>query len=163
MVFGALAAAFALIAELLVFSLFTFSENSSVTPLPVSESGLSITILTTLLLGALIEEASKYLFLIRYRVLRLRENAPALKGALLLGLFFGLGFSLPEAWSAWHTIGLEAAPITGIVAIHTITSLLLAASALIPDSRFRPWLAFILAAGVHIAYNITAYLVFPAY
>lgn len=162
-IFGFLAAAFALIAELLVFSLFTFSESASVTPLPIGGAELSFSVLLTLLLGALIEEASKYLFLLRYRIIRIREETLSFLQTALTGLLFGLGFSLPEAWFAWDTIGLKAAPITGIVLVHAVTSILLAAALLDPSSRLRPRIAYILATIIHIAYNIAAYLIFPAY
>lgn len=163
LIFGFLSAAFALIAELAIFSLFTFSESTSATPLPVGGAALSFSILLTLFFGALIEEASKYLFLVRYRVLRLRESTPAFKGALLLGLLFGLGFALPEAWSAWYTIGSIAAPIVGIILIHMATSIFLAATLLVPTGRLNPRIALVLAVILHIAYNIAAYVIFPAY
>lgn len=162
-IFGFLAAAFALIVELTVFSVFTLSESASVTPLPTDGSSLSLSILVTLLLGALIEEASKYLFLLRYGILRLAGQTVTTRTALGLGLVFGLGFAIPEAWFAWSTIGLKIAPIAGIVLVHAVTSILLAAALLDPSSRLRPRIAYILATIIHIAYNIAAYLIFPAY
>jgi hypothetical protein len=162
-IFGVLSAAFALIAELLVFSFSVFTESASSTPLPIGGGSLSVAIILTIVVGALIEEASKYLFLIRYHVLRLADRELALGSLLLLGLLFGLGFALPEAWFAWSAVGLEAAPIAGVILIHTLTSILLAAILLSPSKRFSPLFAFLLAVSLHIAYNIAAFALFPAY
>ncbi len=149
-VFGGLAAAFALIVELVLISL-SLSPDSSLSPS-----------LLTLLIAVLIEEGSKCLFLRRATVFFFRNVTLSVKQTLLLGALFGLGFSVPEFWLA--ATGLDIFrffPISSIILVHTATSLLLAYAILGKKRRRTLLIAFITAFLLHGTYNMAIFRFFP--
>lgn len=116
--FGTLAASFALIIELLIMNLFA---------LPFTlEGAFSFKIVLSFLLLALIEEGSKYLFLLRYRKYAPDKNAFTFSTSLLTAILFGIGFSSLEIiFASQNLVVASLFPIVRTLLLHISTSLFL--------------------------------------
>lgn len=158
--FGILSASFSLFIELIAFSLSMLSGSLSSAFSPFAFEGtFSAMTLFSLLGVALIEETSKYIFLRQYALRYLREMSTSVRGALLLGTLFGLGFASLETFLTVQTgIGTPVFSLFGTAGIHIVTSLIFA-SYLLRFSR-RPFLAPGLIATtvvLHTLYNIAVF------
>lgn len=160
-IFGILSSCFALVFELVALSLSSFSGQPLALSLFAFGETFSLATAFSLLGLALIEETSKYLFLRQYALRYLKDSLASLRGALLLGILFGLGFSSLEI--ALTVSAGEAASFfapAGIAVIHILTSLGFAAY-LFHFSPRRPFFApfLILAATfLHALYNMAVFL-----
>lgn len=152
--FGILAASFALILETLGASLFSLSPQIG---------GFSLKALLVLLSVAFIEESSKYIFLRQYAQRFFTRVRPVLKGSFLLGTLFGIGFALLEAFFLLNI----AAPHPFFIflrtaAVHIITSVAFALfifSSLNPSEwRFSPRSLVLFAIIFHTLYNLSLFL-----
>ncbi len=114
-VFGALAASFALLLELLVASL------SSV---PIALEGkFSFMVLLVIVGIAIIEEMSKYIFLRQYVRRFFTHTNPTLQTSLILGALFGTGFAAIEtAIAAAMPLPYSPLPFLATASIHITTS-----------------------------------------
>lgn len=163
--FGALSGCFALILELAAFSLYAAfgSAPFSFSPIIIG-SGISSSAFLAIAGIALVEEASKYLFLRQYALRYLGEAVIPERSALILGTLFGIGFASLEIALA---IGSETAanplyPILGVAGIHIATSLAFAWY-LFRFSPKRPAHALNLVSAMvslHILYNAAILLLF---
>lgn len=126
--FGALASSFALILELLAMSLFSLSDQSFLASIPFAIDGVfSLKTLLILLLIAFIEEASKYLFLRQYARRFFVYTAAAIKNSLILGVLFGLGFTILETLFLLNASAIHLfSALLGTASVHIITSAALA-------------------------------------
>lgn len=141
-IFGGLSAAFALVIELVLVSLFPASANALSPTLPM------------LLFATFAEETSKFIFLRRYAVFFLKNTSLPLKKSAWLGCLFGVGFSLPELWFAFSNTHISnLLPLTGIIIVHTATSLLFAYALFAPLRGRALFLVFCMALLLHSAYN----------
>ena len=117
LVLGVLAAALALLGELVFFS---FS-------LPATQAGVLVLggSFRTLLVLAIIEESVKLGLLSRGSALAALARRP-FGAALLFGFLFGLGFAAIEAILLSKFSGLLHLGVLGIFGVHAVTSMLLA-------------------------------------
>lgn len=117
LIFGALAGSFAFLLELFAMSLFS---------LPFATEGIfSLSIFFVFLLLALIEEVSKFTFLIRYKKYALHKNKESLSYFIALALLFGIGFSSLEVILSFQNVGtVSFFPIFQTLLLHISTSLL---------------------------------------
>lgn len=149
--FGILSASFALAIELLATGLSSVSL--------VSLETLSFRALSILAGIALIEEASKYVFLKQYasRFLISGIDRPALRRAVLLGAGFGIGFAIPELFLIYS--GAMASPALayiGTAGLHMATSIAFAISILsFAEKRLAAFLILAAAILLHLSYNAT--------
>jgi hypothetical protein len=147
--FGILAASFALALELLATGLSSVSLSSLET--------LSLKALLILAGIALIEEASKYVFLRQYasRFFVAGIGKPALLTASLLGAGFGIGFAVPEIFFLYS--GAIASPALAFIAtagLHLATSIAFAISIFsFSERRFSAFLILSAAILLHLSYN----------
>lgn len=154
--FGILAASFALILETLGASLFSLSTQIE---------GFSFKTLLVLLSIAFIEESSKYIFLRQFAQRFIARIQPTPKNALLLGVLFGIGFSLLETFFLLNIAGSH--PFLAFLkttTVHIITSIIFALF-LFPSTnpskwRFSPRSLVLFAIIFHTIYNITALFFF---
>lgn len=146
--FGLLSACFALLIEIGVLSLGDIT-NPTFTPFNFSS-------LHTLLLLAVIEEVSKFLFLAQFAKRFFSETHAMLHLALLLGILFGIGFSAPEFFLSIHSLVTDFTPIISVVALHILTSILLAYYVFFTHKKQPLFLlAFLaLAISLHVLYNL---------
>jgi len=123
--FGALAASFALILELLAVSLFSLSGQTLFVSIPSALGGtFSLETLPILLGIAFIEEASKYTFLRQYARRLLTHTEISLNHTLILGTLFGLGFTLLETFFLMNAPALPPfSVLLGIASVHIATSI----------------------------------------
>lgn len=117
LIFGALAGSFAFLLELFAMSLFS---------LPFAAEGIfSLSTFLVFLLLALIEEVSKFTFLIRYKKYALHKNERCLPYFIALALLFGIGFSSLEVALSFQNVGtVSFFPIFQTLLLHISTSLL---------------------------------------
>src|SRR3989344_667132 len=123
--FGALAASFALILELLAVSLFSLSGQTLFVSIPSALGGtFSLETLPILFLIAFIEEASKYIFLRQYARRLLPHTEISLNHTLILGALFGLGFTLLETFFLMNASALHSfSTLLGTASVHMATSI----------------------------------------
>lgn len=147
--FGILAACFALAFELLATGLSSVSL--------VSLETLSFKVTLVLFGIAFIEEVSKYVFLRQYalRFFAIAAGRPALRNAALLGAGFGIGFAAPEIFlmqgSAIASPGLA---FIGTAGLHMATSIAFAIAIFsFPERRFSALLILVAAILLHLSYN----------
>lgn len=149
LIFGMLSACFALLFEIGILS-FSHLTDPSLTPLNFAS-------LFTLLLAAAIEEISKFAFLKQYVKRYLPGGSAERTKFLFLGIFFGIGFALPEIalTSQFFSFPLFP-PILGILALHLMTSILLAFFVLRrKDSSVHSMLFPLgLVIVIHLVYNL---------
>ena len=151
LLFGIFSAAFALILELVFLS---FSTNPLI-PVVALFEGSSLTPFLTfsLIAAAVIEEASKFLFLRQYYI-RFPSHP-----IFLPALFFGLGFASVEVFLAFQN-SVYSFAFVGSIALHIATSFLLAfflRRSLTPLA-VSSILAIALAILAHIAYNLSLFV-----
>lgn len=156
LLFGALAASFALIIELLMMNL-----------LPVSltlEGTFSFGILSSFLLLALIEEASKYIFLLRYKKYAPYRSEPTFSIYAVLAVLFGVGFSSLEIVFASQNISMVSlSSILSTLLLHIGTSLIFISFLFSQPEQKRPlalkssWIILV-AVLLHLAYNVLIFL-----
>lgn len=146
-IFGALSASFALLLEIGILSLGDITTPTFVAP--------RLSDFFTLFAASLIEEFSKFLFLLQYTRRFFATLSPSLWGMLLLGLLFGIGFSIPEFALALSTSPDSLLPLVGIMALHIVTSMIIATLVLYRRSRSLIELALFLGSAValHFLYN----------
>ncbi|MFZ2187575.1 MAG: hypothetical protein WAV46_03055 [Candidatus Moraniibacteriota bacterium] len=162
-IFGALAGCFALLLELAALSI-PFVASPSTLPFFAFDTIFSLRTFITLLVLALIEEFSKFLFLIRYRPYAPRNGRNAFPIFILLALLFGIGFSSLEiAFSTQATAAFPVVAIFKILFLHIGTSLLFVYclfSSPEPDKTFssRNFRLLSLAVSLHLVYNILLFL-----
>lgn len=147
--FGILAACFALALELLVTGISSVSLIGLAT--------LSWKTLSLLAGIAIIEEASKYIFLRQYvsRFGLPAGEGPHLAKAALLGTAFGAGFVVPELFLLYSGAApVPLLPVVTLISVHILTSLAFAAALFASRDRKR-WVFFSLAFAVflHLSYN----------
>lgn len=153
--FGGFSAAFALILELAAFTLF--ADPNAPLNTPFGGNILTFAVGFSLVLAAIIEEASKLLF-IRQFFVRYGNTFSRNKSALLLPLFFGIGFALPETLLAIN-LSTFSFWILGSITLHILTVSILFLSlwrSLEPRSLFF-WGALFLVTLLHILYNFTLF------
>jgi RsiW-degrading membrane proteinase PrsW (M82 family) len=149
-IFGFLAAALALVLELILIAPASFSETVG---LSWSIKGLAV-----LAIIAVIEETCKYLLLSRYLLRFARDSTSRTAQALLIGTFFGLGFAALELSLAYRATDLPHSGLGffGIALLHIATSLALVF--LMNRSEQRTLRGVIaplgIATGIHLLYNI---------
>lgn len=147
--FGTLAASFALALEL-------FAESLS--PVPVTLDG-AFSIATFLAIAgiAAIEEISKYVFLRQYALRFSAHIEPALTASIVLGALFGIGFAAIEiVIAAAMTVPYSPLPFLATASIHITTSVAFAVFLLTPATPRRfsaPWL-IVSAILLHALYNL---------
>ena len=149
--FGVLAASFALIFELLATGLAAVS---------LSPETLSAGTLGILLSIASIEEIAKYLFLRQYARRFLTADRCTLPYALLCGVGFGSGFAALEFFLSQNGVAAIPAPaLIGTAGLHIATSSALAVT-LFSSAQKTSFRFFVLALAilVHTAYNATVLL-----
>lgn len=153
--FGALAASFALIIELLMMNL-----------LPVSltlEGTFSFGILSSFLLLALIEEASKYIFLLRYKKYAPYRSKPTFLTSAVLAILFGVGFSSLEIVFASQNISIVSLSSILSTLLHIGTSLIFVSFLFSKPKQDQSialkssWIILV-AVLLHLAYNILIFL-----
>lgn len=153
-IFGALAGCFALFLELVTSSV-SFLDAQSV---------FSFQIFGTLLLIALIEEISKYTFLLQYQKYFALYTAIALSRSIILGIFFGIGFSSLEMILSWQSVApFSLFSTMGTLLLHISTSLLLASFTLsLPKGRravsWKSLGIISVVVALHLGYNIALFL-----
>lgn len=167
--FGFLAASFALIFEFLTMSLLSFSDQTLFTSLLFSFDGILSLKTFFILLGIVcIEESSKYIFLRQYANRFFTRIESTFKNSLFLGVFFGLGFSLLEFFFLINTSEVRSLfPIFGTAFVHTLTSVAFALF-LFPDTsknwlnrgKFSTLSLLFIAILFHMVYNLMALLLF---
>ncbi len=154
LLFGMLAASFALIFELLL---------SGVNPafLIISET-LTFKTLVALLGIALLEEVSKYIFLRQYALRFLLAKKLLAKNIFLLGISFGVGFSALEILLIQNEmLAFPYLASLGTACLHIATSIIFAFSLLSSaEKRFPPFLVLLIALLLHTLYNIVVLAVF---
>lgn len=142
LIYGFLAAAAALLLEVMAGS-FT-SSLSAVTPS-----------VAFVLIAAFIEEGSKFVFFRQFA--RRFHKELEFPNGFLLGLLFGLGFSLVEfglifsGFKAWALF-----PVLSIVALHLLTSLFFAFYLFrpVPGTRFHTLSLLGGMVAIHAAFNL---------
>lgn len=155
--FGALAGSFALIIELLTMNLFA-------SPFTL-EGAFSFKIVLSFLLLALIEEGSKYTFLLRYKKYAPAKNAFTFSTSLLTAILFGIGFSSLEIiFASQNTAVASLFPIVRTLLLHISTSLFLIYFFFRQpqQKRFFTLKGFWIISGVvslHLLYNILVFLI----
>jgi|GEM_PF-2544337 len=169
--FGALAASFALILELLAVSLFSVSGQALFAPIPFTfGETLSLETLLILLCVAFIEETSKYLFLRQYAKRLFTNIEIPINHALILGTLFGLGFTLLEAFFLMNVSAAHPfLTLLGTASVHIATSIAFALFLFSSPSPSLQWpkryrfsaLSLISAAVLfHTLYNLTILFLF---
>jgi hypothetical protein len=158
-IFGLLAAFFAVIVEIatsvnpLALTLGTFRQFESYADYLLSFTGIPL-----LILIAGIEELSRYVFLRQYALRFIFEpEALTRKQKALLGIFFGLGFSSLEIFLLFQTEDqTPLLPLSGIVLVHVVLSVLFAFSLLrnTPKRTLSTLLVLGLAILFHTLYNL---------
>ncbi len=154
LLFGILAASFALIFELLLPGLDPASLMSSETLFPQT---------LIILLGiALIEESSKYIFLRQYALRFLLAKQLLAKNIFLLGISFGVGFSTLEILLIQNEmLAFPYLAALGTACLHIATSIIFAFSLLSSvEKRFPSFLVLLIALLLHTLYNVVALAVF---
>lgn len=145
--FGILAASFALALELLATGLSSVSL--------VSLETLSFKVALVLSGIALIEEVSKYIFLRQYALRFFATNKSAIKNAVLLGAGFGIGFAAPEIFLMQSgAIASPAMAFIGTAGLHMATSSAFAITLFsFSERRFSSFLILSAAILLHLFYN----------
>lgn len=154
-IYGIFAACFALILELILFGLlptnfFGFLETQA-------PATLSLAPLLGLFFFSLIEEGSRFLFLLRFKKNISELSASFLeKGWLLAGATFGLGFGGLEIGAAFLFDNLsQVIFLPGTVILHVLLSVGIAflVFRLEEKKRLASFL-FLLAVVIHLLYNV---------
>lgn len=146
--FGILAASLALIAELVLLTgapvFLTIPETSSPKTL-LSLIGI-----------ACIEETAKYILLRQYIVRFLPAKTLLAQSPLVLGISFGIGFSILEILLIQKiTSTLPALASLGIISLHIITSGVLALTLCsYSEKRFSVPIALVITIYLHTLFNI---------
>ena len=123
MIFGALAAAFALIAEIIVFGLPSLTDPHAGALFDFG-AGYSFTTFLSLLGIALIEEGSKLLFLLSLKRYPFLTKSLFPIGTIGNSVLFGIGFWLPEAALAEMSSAFSVS-LLATLALHVTTSICL--------------------------------------
>lgn len=131
-IFGILAGCFALLLEL-VFLNVPVLTSASVVSFFDFDSIFSFQAIGTLLLIALIEEASKYIFLLQYIQFSIKRKIP-LPSFVSVAVLFGAGFSTLEFLFAFQSeIPFPPLSLLKTLFLHTATTLLLTSFLSSPD------------------------------
>ncbi|MBP7811669.1 MAG: hypothetical protein KA054_02395 [Candidatus Moranbacteria bacterium] len=108
--------------------------------------------LITFIIGALIEEGMKLLFLFQYqkRFCSSMPSSPPLR--FLFFALFGIGFAFFEIFLA---LPMNTEILLALISVHTLTSLILGYTLLTRKlSHFLLPAGLVLAIGIHVTYNL---------
>lgn len=160
--FGILSASFALMLELLTSLLASFfgpGLHINLDPI-LTGTAFSATIVLTLVGIAFIEEYSKYLFLRQYALRYFLTTASTIRGATVLSVLFGIGFtSLETALIISGLTPFVPVALLGVALLHIATSFIFSFY-LFSYSDERPWFPLgllFLATLTHTLYNIAIF------
>lgn len=153
LLFGFLSAIFALALELLLTGAPSFALAHLQT--------FSLSTALILFSIALLEEASKYIFLRQYARRFFSASRPILSQALLLGATFGLGFALPEIFLMEREfLAPPVMAFAGTSFLHVLTSIVFALSLFTSSlKRLSPLLLFLAATIFHMLYNTALFFI----
>lgn len=146
LIFGVLAGSLALIIELVFLNM-----NGSLSTAPVPPDFTNLAILTA---AVLIEEVARMLFLHQFSRRYFAAASPTKIALILIGLLYGLGYATLELGLILSQGGAPFKSLVGIVAIHSILSLLFVFS-LSGKLRFSLLWAFALGSALHLLYNLS--------
>ena len=139
-IFGLLASLGALILELLLASFFIDPSTLGSAFVPSTFS---------LLLFAIIEEASKIVFFLQATRRTATSSRP-----LSTGIAFGIGFASLEYFALSYIQNLPSGPLYGILLVHLITSIFLAFFVSKYQSKKALLILLACLATLHFGYNI---------
>jgi len=158
--FGVLAASFALITEMMVYTVATLPlALPPAFSVALPENGFTLSGLLMLCGVALIEELSKLVFLRQY-FRRFSPSIATTQKAWLIGTAFGIGFSLIEIVLASQDTMVPILNLVGIASIHIITSILFTLVLIRPKNTSITLIQMLTAATIlHTIYNIAVSLI----